>query len=148
LKFPLRKTPIRRGATLAAAVILLPFALFFFLLVMTRIEIANAATKRHERRVQARLLAESAFAEASAQIEAGKFDVLNMPSGIIGASGSYHVEGSPATPGEFKAVGTAFARTVRGTYHVIAEIDFRVSADSDSGPEAIGLRYRIEVPES
>jgi len=84
----------RRGTALLVFVVMIPAAMALFLLVLTRVDIATAETKRQQQRVQARLLAESALAVfQTAPDGAGAKGARSLPmEGAVEGAGVWRVE--------------------------------------------------------
>ena len=79
-----------RGATLLIVLILIPISMSLFLSILTRMEVALADTQRHQQRVQARLLAESALTLYASSAADGRGDAVSL-DGAIESVGRYRL---------------------------------------------------------
>ena len=130
-------------------VFVVPIAIGFYLSALTRVDVAMIRTKRHAERVQARLLAESAFALAEARIADGRsVEDLDFQGELEGA-GFYRCE----LAGEGSAQWLLLSGEVRGLqgtqeYHVIATLEARLRIDPTTqrplGLIAVSVVYRLE----
>lgn len=144
----------RRGSLMLACVALIPFAIFFYLLALTRLEVALGETKRHQQRVQARLLAESALAVARSKRLPDERATLALDGfrGSIAGVGDYVIEKAANTGGAtlvFKAKGRAGVRQGSVLLNVHSEIDAALAKPAVSGPAQFVLydiTYRIDAP--
>lgn len=139
----------QRGATLASFTVLLPFAVGFLILSLTRIETVLLETRRHAARTQARLLAESALATVVAQIDRGEYNPDRAIGGEIENAGEYRIEVLDADARRYRAVGIVGYddHLARSSTRTVAEIDFRIAAaESDPKPRLLteGLTLRID----
>ena len=125
----------RRGTYLGLCIILLPMAVALFLVVHARLDLALRETQRHQWRVQARLLAESALARQQAAPTA-------EAAGALEGVGSYRMENAAREGAPPQAVGQVESHNHRVSATIATRP--RPGAGAASAPQPIGVTYSVD----
>ena len=138
----------RRGTTLLVVLILLPLVISLFLVVFTQLDLALRETQRHQSRVQARLLAESALAVLQHRLAAasqGDTPAYEL-TGSLKDIGDYRIEAlEPASsPTRLRAIG----EVVDWNKKAICELELEVtrpvaSAGGEWQLAVLGTSYQM-----
>ena len=131
----------RRGTLLAAYFMLIPAAMSAFLLILTRLDIANYETRRQQDRTQARLLAESALAMYYASNATNATQSSADPEPISGA-----IEGIGDYEFDPQNHGAPTGRVCGAQRETTCEIVIDWQSDpstQEPTPHLAGYRYRV-----
>lgn len=111
-----------RGTILTFITCLIPIAMMLTLTTLTRVDISLAETRRHQQRVQARLLAQSALTLYQTSLTGKNIEQLDETiEGVLEGFGTYHlsVDRGEAGNRSIKAHGAAAGRN----FQMIHEMD-------------------------
>ena len=132
----IRPLRLRRGTMLLAFMFLLPMVMGLLLLMLSRLDVNLKLTQRHEGRVQARLLAESALSVYGQSRE--------PLQGEIAGVGEYEIR-SIDSNGKIEARGVAWQRYGSGSIYSICTIRAEISDNPTDAPRLIAITYNAET---
>jgi hypothetical protein len=124
----------RRGTIMIVFVFLVPMAVMGVLMALTQLDIAFSETQRHRDRVQARLLAESAWAVAGALGSGAPRE------GIIDGAGTWRIEPAAGGSGLWRFTGEVEGRQARMTAIFAARREGATFVPDETEPHAAFLR--------
>lgn len=138
----------RKGTTILAALILIPIGISLYMLLLNRIDVAQAEAQRHQYRTQARLLAESALARLQSEptTEASLEKIKNKPlEGAIDGIGRYTLAGAGSAPSgqRIKATGAVDGKKARYICEIEIEVPSTPPAAQTGGSSGKGPSIRL-----